>query len=60
MANEDHWVVDGEPLHITLRPGANGTDRFDTCYWAYKREARQNTQVLWPATVFQLRWNRRR
>lgn len=58
LANEDHWRVDEIDLHITLRPGANGSDPFDTCYWAFKREARKNTQVVWPATVFQLKWRR--
>lgn len=55
LQNEDRWTVDGQPLHITLRPGADGTDPKDTCYWAFKHDARAKN-IIWPSTVFQLRW----
>lgn len=58
LTNEDKWVVDGVPLHITLRPGSDGTDPKDTCFWAYRRQARKGTEVIWPATVFQLKWSK--
>lgn len=58
LTNEDRWKVEDVSLHTTLRPGATGDDPHDTCYWAFKREARAK-HILWPATVFQLRFRQR-